>query len=147
MSPQTHYFLAALFREAGFPPGVINFVLHRPQDAAEIYECMIQHPAVKKCNFTGSTQVGRVIASKAAMALKPVLLELGGKNPVVVLEDADLDQAADEIVAAGYLNVSICIYPWYCSGGECVLTNFANRMARSACRLISSTLFARWRRS
>ncbi|GKZ33660.1 hypothetical protein AbraIFM66950_003689 [Aspergillus brasiliensis] len=104
LSPQTHYFLAALFREAGFPPGVVNFVLHRPQDAAEIYECMIQHPAVKKCNFTGSTQVGRVIASKAAMALKPVLLELGGKNPVVVLEDADLDQAADEIMAAGYLN-------------------------------------------
>ncbi|PYH38170.1 putative aldehyde dehydrogenase [Aspergillus neoniger CBS 115656] len=104
LSPQTHYFLAALFREAGFPPGVVNFVLHRPQDAAEIYECMIQHPAVKKCNFTGSTQVGRVIASKAAMALKPVLLELGGKNPVVVLEDADLDQAADEIIAAGYLN-------------------------------------------
>ena len=122
MSPQTHYFLAALFREAGFPPGVVNFVLHRPQDAAEIYECMIQHPAVKKCNFTGSTQVGRVIASKAAMALKPVLLELGGKNPVVVLEDADLDQAADEIIAAGYLNVSICFYYVDLFCRRCVLT-------------------------
>ncbi|RAL04552.1 aldehyde dehydrogenase [Aspergillus ibericus CBS 121593] len=104
LSPRTHHFITALFREAGFPPGVVNFVLHRPEDAAEVYECMVEHPAVKKCNFTGSTGVGRVIAAKAARALKPVLLELGGKNSVVVLEDADLGQAVEEIVTAGFLN-------------------------------------------
>ncbi|PYI09617.1 aldehyde dehydrogenase [Aspergillus sclerotiicarbonarius CBS 121057] len=104
MSPRTHHFIASLFREAGFPPGVVNFVLHRPQDAAGVFECIIEHPAVKKCNFTGSTGVGRVIAAKAARALKPVLLELGGKNSVVVLEDADLGQAVEEIVTAGFLN-------------------------------------------
>ena len=107
MSPRTHYFLAALFREAGFPPGVVNFVLHRPEDAGEVYGVMIEHSAVRKCNFTGSTGVGRVIAARAARALKPVLLELGGKNAVLVLEDAELGQAADEIVKMGFLNVSL----------------------------------------
>lgn len=66
---------------------------------------MIKNPAVKKCNFTGSTQVGQIIASKAAEVLKPVLLELGGKNFVIVLDDADLDHAAKEIVTGAFLNV------------------------------------------
>ncbi|KAF9893940.1 hypothetical protein FE257_008911 [Aspergillus nanangensis] len=104
LSPRTHYRLVSLFREAGFPSGVVNFVLHRPEDAAEIYEVMIAHPAVKKCNFTGSTQVGRIIASKAAYALKPVLLELGGKNFAAVLDDADLDMAAEHIIRGAFLN-------------------------------------------
>jgi delta 1-pyrroline-5-carboxylate dehydrogenase len=95
-----------MFREAGFPSGVLNFLLHQPEDAAEIFDTLIKHPAIKKCNFTGSTQVGRVIASQAAMALKPVLLELGGKNFTVVLDDADLDLAAGEIIKGAFLNVS-----------------------------------------
>ncbi|RHZ63423.1 putative aldehyde dehydrogenase [Aspergillus thermomutatus] len=104
LSPRTHYLLASLFREAGFPPGVVNFVLHRPEDASEVFEVMINHAAVKKCNFTGSTEVGRIIGSKAAYALKPVLLELGGKNYALVLDDADLDHAAQEIVKGAFLN-------------------------------------------
>jgi acyl-CoA reductase-like NAD-dependent aldehyde dehydrogenase len=72
----------------------LNFVLHCPEYAASVFECMITHPAVRKCNFTGSTPVGRSIASRAAAALKPVLLELGGKNFAIVLEDADLEKAA-----------------------------------------------------
>lgn len=94
-----------MFREAGFPPGVLNFLLHRPEDASEIFSALIQHPAIKKCNFTGSTQVGRIIASQAATALKPVLLELGGKNFTVVLDDADLELAAREITKGAFLNV------------------------------------------
>ncbi|GIJ92147.1 hypothetical protein Asppvi_011123 [Aspergillus pseudoviridinutans] len=104
LSPQTHYLIASLFREAGFPPGVLNFLLHRPEDAADIFDVLINHPAIKKCNFTGSTQVGRIIASQAALALKPVLLELGGKNFTVVLDDADLDLAAREITKGAFLN-------------------------------------------
>ncbi|KAL4807918.1 Aldehyde/histidinol dehydrogenase [Aspergillus unguis] len=104
LSPRTHYLLASMFREAGFPPGVLNFLLHRPEDASEIFGALISHPAVKKCNFTGSTQVGRIIASQAALALKPVLLELGGKNFTVVLDDADLDLAATEIIKGAFLN-------------------------------------------
>ena len=98
--------LASLFREAGFPPGVVNYICHRPQDASEVYDSMITQRAVKKCNFTGSTAVGRIIASKAAQALKPVLLELGGKNYALVLDDADLDLAAEHIVRGAFLNVS-----------------------------------------
>ncbi|KAJ5246773.1 Aldehyde dehydrogenase N-terminal [Penicillium chermesinum] len=104
LSPRIHYLIASLFREAGFPPGVVNFLLHRPEDAPEIFDILIKHRAVKKCNFTGSTQVGRIIASQAAMALKPVLLELGGKNFTIVLEDANLDLAAKEIVKGAFLN-------------------------------------------
>ncbi|KAL2840126.1 putative aldehyde dehydrogenase [Aspergillus pseudodeflectus] len=104
LSPQTHHLLASMFREAGFPPGVLNFLLHRPEDASEIFTSLINHPAIKKCNFTGSTQVGRVIASQAAAALKPVLLELGGKNFTIVLDDADLDLAAGEVVKGAFLN-------------------------------------------
>lgn len=106
MSPQTHYLVASLFQEAGFPPGVLNFLLYRPQDAPDIFDVLINHPAIKKCNFTGSTQVGRIIASQAALVLKPVLLELGGKNFAVVLDDADLDLAAREITKGAFLNVS-----------------------------------------
>lgn len=66
---------------------------------------MIGQPAIRKCNFTGSTNVGRIIASKAAWALKPVLLELGGKNFALVLNDADSKFAAGEIVKGAFLNV------------------------------------------
>ncbi|KAL3484148.1 putative aldehyde dehydrogenase [Aspergillus germanicus] len=104
LSPKTHYLLASMFRDAGFPPGVLNFLLHRPEDASEVFMSLINHPAIKKCNFTGSTQVGRIIASQAAMALKPVLLELGGKNFTIVLDDADLDLAAGEVIKGAFLN-------------------------------------------
>lgn len=97
--------MANLFRDAGFPPGVLNFVLHRPEDAPALYEQTISNPHVRKCNFTGSTAVGRIIASKAAFALKPVLLELGGKNFALVLDDADVKQAAEEITLGAFLNV------------------------------------------
>ncbi|CEL11532.1 hypothetical protein ASPCAL14633 [Aspergillus calidoustus] len=110
LSPRSHHLVASLFREAGFPPGVVNFILHRPQDAAGVFEAMITHSAVKKCNFTGSTDVGRIIASRAALALKPVLLELGGKNCAIVLDDADLDVAAQQITLGAFLgNGQICM--------------------------------------
>ncbi|KAH1502448.1 hypothetical protein KXX06_000885 [Aspergillus fumigatus] len=75
-----------------------------PNPLPHIFDVLINHPAIKKCNFTGSTQVGRIIASQAALALKPVLLELGGKNFAVVLDDADLDLAAREITKGAFLN-------------------------------------------
>jgi acyl-CoA reductase-like NAD-dependent aldehyde dehydrogenase len=83
----------------------VNF-LHRAEDASKVFDTLITHRAVKTCNFTDSTQVGRIIASQAAMALKPVLLELGGKNFTIVLEDANLDLAVQEIVKGAFLNVS-----------------------------------------
>ncbi|KAL4792489.1 aldehyde dehydrogenase [Aspergillus venezuelensis] len=138
-SPRTHYLLASLFRDAGFPPGVVNFLLHHTRDAADVFDAMITHPAIQKCNFTGSTEVGRIIASKSAMALKPVLLELGGKNFALVLDDADLDLAADHIVHGAFLN----------NGQICMSTDLVLCTAKTSmeledkilARLISSTDF------
>ena len=108
-SPRTHYFIASLFRDAGFPPGVCNFLLHREEDAAQVFETIIERFEIRKCNFTGSTQVGRSISSKAGRALKPCLMELGGKNFVIVLEDAEVEKAARIVAEGAFLNVRCCI--------------------------------------
>ena len=84
-----------LLHEAGLPPGVVNFVTNAPEDAAEVVEAMIAHPAVRRVNFTGSTKVGKIIAMTCAKYLKPVVLELGGKAPMVILDDADIDDAVN----------------------------------------------------
>ncbi|KAF5668803.1 aldehyde dehydrogenase [Fusarium denticulatum] len=111
LSPRIHYFVAGLFAKAGFPPGVVNFILHRPEDAPEVVNYLIRDPAVRKVNFTGSTPVGRSIAEQAGRALKPVLLELGGKNCCIVLRDADISRAAEAALAGATLNVSFVSTP------------------------------------
>lgn len=93
-------------QEAGFPPGVVNLIQHRPEDAHEINTAMIAHRAVRKVTFTGSTRVGSIIAATAAQHLKPTLLELGGKCALIVLEDADLQAAANAAVIGAFDNVS-----------------------------------------
>ena len=98
-SPGTHSAIVSLLNDAGFPKGVVNLVTNAPQDAAEVVEEMIAHPQSRRINFTGSTRVGRIIAEKAGKYLKRVVLELGGKAPMIVLEDADMDAA---VAAAGF---------------------------------------------
>lgn len=86
-----------MFQEAGFPGGVLNFIVHRSEDAVDCFERPISHRALRKCDFTGSTAVGRSIAMRAAAHLTPCLLELGGKNCAVVLHDADLVMSNSEV--------------------------------------------------
>jgi vanillin dehydrogenase len=93
MCPATHRLIGTIMREAGLPPGVVNVLTHAPADAAKVVETLIAHPAIRRINFTGSTRVGRIVAETAARYLKPVLLELGGKAPMVILDDADIDEA------------------------------------------------------
>jgi benzaldehyde dehydrogenase (NAD) len=95
ISPGTQSILGQIFIDAGFPPGVVNVISNAPPDAGKIVEALIAHPAVRRINFTGSTRVGRIIGETAGRHLKPVLLELGGKAPFLVLDDADLDAAVD----------------------------------------------------
>lgn len=97
-------FVEAAVDEAGFAPGVVNVITNAPQDAPQVVERLIAHPAVRRINFTGSTRVGRIIAQQAAAHLKPVLLELGGKNPVIVLDDADLDAAVEAAAFSAFFN-------------------------------------------
>lgn len=104
LCPALHRLIGTVFEEAGFPTGVVNVLTNAPQDAPQIVERLIAHPAVRRVNFTGSTPVGRIIAQHAAKYLKPALLELGGKNPIVVLEDADLDAAVEGAAFSAFFN-------------------------------------------
>jgi acyl-CoA reductase-like NAD-dependent aldehyde dehydrogenase len=92
--PGTHRIIGDVLEEAGLPAGAINVLTTSREGAAGAVDALIADPRVKRVNFTGSTHVGRIVAEKAAKYLKPVLLELGGKAPLVVLDDADLDEAA-----------------------------------------------------
>ncbi|MGR4865932.1 aldehyde dehydrogenase [Caulobacter sp. LARHSG274] len=102
--PRTHSLIIEAFADAGLPEGVVNVVTNAPADAAAIVGALIDHPAVRRINFTGSTAVGKIIAKRAAEHLKPVLLELGGKAPLVVLEDADLDEAVKAAAFGAFMN-------------------------------------------
>ncbi len=102
--PGTHHLIGQILNDAGFPPGVVNVLSNAPSDAPDIVAALIAHQAVKRINFTGSTTVGRIIAKLAAEHLKPVLLELGGKAPFVVLDDADLDQAVEAAAFGAFMN-------------------------------------------
>ena len=96
--------IAEIFEEAGFPPGVLNVVTHAKQDAAEVGDELIVHPAVRRISFTGSTEIGRIIAEKAGKNLKRSVLELGGKDPLIILKDANLDYAADAAAWGAFLH-------------------------------------------
>ncbi|KAK7185137.1 hypothetical protein DPSP01_000748 [Paraphaeosphaeria sporulosa] len=110
ITPRCYYELGKAFKEAGLPDGVFNVVACKPEDAPVVVNTMIGHPAVRKVNFTGSAATGRKIARTCADHLKPILMELGGKNTAIVLEDADLEKAADECLAGGFLNAGqICM--------------------------------------
>ncbi len=102
--PAVHRLIGTAFQEAGFPDGVINVLTNAPADASEVVATLIDHPAVKHINFTGSTRVGRIVAERAGRSLKPVLLELGGKAPLIVLDDADLDAAVNAAAFGAFLN-------------------------------------------
>jgi len=104
LCPRTHGLIVDACQEAGLAPGVVNLVTNDPADAADIVGALIDHPAVRRINFTGSTAVGRIIAVRAAQQLKPVILELGGKAPLIVLEDADLDEAVAAAAFGAFLN-------------------------------------------
>jgi acyl-CoA reductase-like NAD-dependent aldehyde dehydrogenase len=96
--------LGEIFAEAGFPDGVLNIVTHAPREAAPIGDELVENPAVRRINFTGSTATGRNLAEAAGRNLKRVLLELGGYNPLIVLEDADVDYAVDASSFGAFLH-------------------------------------------
>ncbi|WP_447726590.1 aldehyde dehydrogenase [Sphingomonas koreensis] len=101
--PRTHSLIAEAFDEA-LPKGAVTIVTNAPEDAPEIVGALIDNPHIRRINFTGSTAVGRIIAKRAAEHLKPVLLELGGKAPMLVLDDADLDEAVKAAAFGAFMN-------------------------------------------
>ncbi|GAA6735034.1 aldehyde dehydrogenase family protein [Thermus oshimai] len=100
-TPLTTLRIAALFHEAGLPPGVFNVVTGLGPVAGEV---LVRHPLVRKVAFTGSTPVGKRIMALAAEGVKRVTLELGGSDPMIVCDDADLDAAAKAAAVGRFFN-------------------------------------------
>ena len=134
--PETHRLVVQSFIDAGFPPGVLNYVNNHPADGPKIVETIIRHKAVKRINFTGSSNTGRAIAKIAAEELKPCLLELGGKSPMIVLDDADLDEAARAATFGSFMNTGqICMSTEKLVVDEKIADAFVERFAASASRM------------
>jgi benzaldehyde dehydrogenase (NAD) len=131
--PGTHRLIGEVFRDAGFPPGVVNVITNAPSDAAAVVERLIANPAVRRVNFTGSTRIGRVIAELAGRHLKPVLLELGGKAPLLVLDDADLDAAVAAVAFGAFINQGqVCMSTERVIVDEAVADLFVEKLAKKA---------------
>ncbi|KHK56411.1 salicylaldehyde dehydrogenase [Ralstonia sp. A12] len=136
ISPATHGLIIEALQEAGLPKGVVNFVTNAPADAGAIVEAMIAHPAVRRVNFTGSTRVGRIIAQTCATYLKPAVLELGGKAPLLVLADADIDAAVDGAAFGAFANSGqICMSTERIIVDEAIADAFVAKLAAKAASL------------
>ena len=131
--PRTHALIIDAFAAAGFPSGVVNLVTNEPAEAGTVVGILIDHPSVRRINFTGSTAVGRIVAKRAAENLKPVLLELGGKAPLIVLEDADLGEAVKAAAFGAFLNAGqICMSTELIIVVEAIADEFVRRFAKKA---------------
>ncbi len=100
-SPLTALKLAEIAAEVGIPPGVVNVVTGFGEEAGE---ALVRHPLVRSVTFTGSVETGRRVMAAAASGPKPVVLELGGKNPLLVFPDADLDRLVEDIADGAFGN-------------------------------------------
>lgn len=99
--PATQQLFLEVFEEAGLPAGVLNQVQARREDAAAITEAIISHTELRKIEFIGSAGVGKTVGALAAKYLKPALMELGDQSPALVLEDANLEEAAELCIKGG----------------------------------------------
>ena len=130
LCPMTHWLIASVLRGAGLPAGVVNVISNAPADSQAVVDALIAHPAVRRVSFTGSTRVGRLIAESCARHLKRVLLELGGKAPLLVLDDADLDAAVQAAAFGAFMNQGqICMSTERIVVDETVADDFVVRLA------------------
>lgn len=136
MCPRTHHLIGSCLSEAGLPKGAINVISNAAEDAAEVVKTLIEAPEVRHVNFTGSTAVGRIIGRLAGENLKPSLLELGGKAPFLVLEDADLDGAVNAAIFGSFMNQGqICMSTERIIVVEAVADAFVTKLAAKAASL------------
>src|SRR3954470_3616259 len=134
--PRTHAAVVRALADGGVPAGVVNFVIHAPEDAPDVVDELIAHPAVRRVNFTGSTRVGRIIAAKCAEHLKRCVLELGGKAPQIVLADANLEAAADAASFGAFMNSGhICMSTERIVGDRSIAAELGAMLADRAGRL------------
>lgn len=135
--PGVHRLIGTAFQEAGFPDGVLNVITNSPEDGPEIVGALIDHAAVRHINFTGSTRVGRIVAERAARHLKPVLLELGGKAPLIVLDDADINEAVNAAAFGAFMNQGqICMSTERIIVDHRIADDFVERLSKKATGLL-----------
>ncbi len=128
-TPLTALAMAKLAEMAGFPPGVINVVAASREQTAIAVDAWLKDVHVKKISFTGSTQVGRYLAERAASSLKKLSLELGGNAPFVVFEDCDMDAAITGLLAAKLRNGGqTCVCPNRIYVASAIYDEFASRL-------------------
>lgn len=133
ITPMTAFLLSEICMEAGLPPGVLNIVHGTGPGCGE---AIVSHPEVKAISFTGSTAVGRRIASIAAPAFKKLSLEMGGKNASIVFEDADYDSALAGCLRASFTNQGqICLCGSRVLVQQSIFERFAADFAAHARRL------------
>jgi acyl-CoA reductase-like NAD-dependent aldehyde dehydrogenase len=131
--PRTHGAIVRALVDAGIPNGVVNLVTNAPEDAPAVVDALIAHPATRRVNFTGSTRVGKLIAQNAAGHLKRVLLELGGKAPMLVLDDADIDRAVAAANFGAFMHTGqICMSTERIVIDKSVCEEFATQLAERA---------------
>jgi acyl-CoA reductase-like NAD-dependent aldehyde dehydrogenase len=134
--PRTHGEVVRVLVDAGLPPGVVNLITHEAGDAPDVVDELIAHPAVRRVSFTGSTRVGRLVAENAGRHLKRVLLELGGKAPLIVLADADLDEAVAAAKFGSFMHQGqICMATERIVAERSVAPAFAEQLGERAAAL------------
>ena len=132
-SPRVHAAIAEALVQAGVPAGAIGLITNDPSDAAEVVGALVSDPRTAHINFTGSTRVGRLIAAQAAPLLKRTLLELGGKAPLVVLDDAELEAAVAAASFGAFMNSGqICMSTERIVVDRSVHDAFVTRLAERA---------------
>src|SRR3954453_11085780 len=125
-----------IFTEAGLPAGVLNVVTHAPGEAGPIGDELVENPAVRRINFTGSTETGRRLAEAAGRHLKRVLLELGGQNPLIVLADADLEYAVNAAAFGAFMHQGqICMSARRIIVERPIAEQFSSRLAEKTAAL------------
>jgi len=128
LSPGVHRLIVDAFVEAGFPAGTVNFITHSAADAPAVVEALIANTAVRRVNFTGSSRVGRIVGELSGKHLKPCLLELGGKAPLVILKDADLDEAVAAAAFGAFMHQGqICMSTERIIVEEAIVPEFLKR--------------------
>ncbi|WP_397473274.1 aldehyde dehydrogenase family protein [Pusillimonas sp.] len=96
--------MGEIMTEAGFPPGVVNVITHAPGAVGPVADQLFESDKVRAYNFTGSSATGAMLAARAGQHLKRIALELGGYNPMIVFEDADLDYSVDTAIFAAFFH-------------------------------------------
>lgn len=133
LCPKIHEMIIEVLQDAGLPAGAANLVTNAVETASEVVEALVGHSAVRRVSFTGSTRVGREVAEICARHLKPAVLELSGKAPLIVLKDADIDAAVAAAAFGAFFNQGqICISTERVIVDAAIADEFAEKLTTKA---------------